>query len=636
MKHWRQQSLSLPILGVALAALFSLAVLQYQWVGQVSESARERMQTSANAGAARFGEDFDRELARAYLSLQMDALTLRDKDWDTYKRHFDSWTAHAPYPKLVGDIYIGEISRAGVLRLMRFDKSTGHFSHAAWPEDFVSLQRSFAATYASQRIEGDLIVGNSPAPIDGSLPALVIPVARPWLLAAPPTDEVDPIESDLVIGGSIFTRSRRPCRTCASDGPLFAYTVVVLDRAYLQNTFIPTLAQRYLAGSNGLDYNLTIVSRSEPQQIIYQSDQRSPGIPSSTDATANLLSVRLDEFNRLLLDSALEPDDPLSGGDQRSWRISLGGDSTTDATALIGDDEGHWRLILTHRLGSLEAAVTNLRVRNLAISFGVLLLLALGVVMIVISTRRAQRLARQKVEFVAAISHELRTPLTVICAAGENLADGVVLDPQRARQYGDLIHSEGRRLTEMVEQVLQFAGAQSDKALYNRRPLNPGELLERAIQTYQPQIKEHEFELIYTPVADLPVIMGDAVTLQRSIHNLLCNALKYSGTSRWISVRIRAVTNTRQPQVVIEVQNGGQGIDPADLPYIFEPFYRGRDAIDTQIHGSGLGLSMVKLAVEAHGGRVRVHSEPGEGCTFSLWLPATTHSVEQRTVSALP
>src|SRR5262249_35603336 len=122
-----------------------------------------------------------------------------------------------------------------------------------------------------------------------------------------------------------------------------------------------------------------------------------------------------------------------------------------------------WQLVLTHQAGSLDVAVQKARDKNLAIGFGILLLLGVSVALTLLSAQRERRLAQQQMQFVSAVSHELRTPLAVICSAGENLADGVVQDSERARKYGTLVRNEGHRLAEMVEQVLDFAGIQSGK-----------------------------------------------------------------------------------------------------------------------------------------------------------------------------
>ena len=119
---------------------------------------------------------------------------------------------------------------------------------------------------------------------------------------------------------------------------------------------------------------------------------------------------------------------------------------------------------------------------------------------------------------------------------------------------------------------------------------------------------------------DLPNVIGDAAALRSAIQNLLANAVKYGGPDRWVGVRAEQITG-RRPEICITVSDHGAGIPPADLPHIFEPFYRGSDAVAGQVHGNGLGLSLVRRIVTAHGGRVAVSSKPNVGTTFTLTLP---------------
>ena len=121
------------------------------------------------------------------------------------------------------------------------------------------------------------------------------------------------------------------------------------------------------------------------------------------------------------------------------------------------------------------------RRRNLLVSSSILALLGVSVGFLVVTTRRAQELARQQMEFVAAVSHELRTPLAVIRSAADNLADGVVHDDAQVRKYGELVRGEGRRLTEMVEQILEFAGIQSGQRSFALRPVALDPLLQEVV-----------------------------------------------------------------------------------------------------------------------------------------------------------
>jgi two-component system sensor histidine kinase SenX3 len=105
------------------------------------------------------------------------------------------------------------------------------------------------------------------------------------------------------------------------------------------------------------------------------------------------------------------------------------------------------------------------------------------------------------------------------------------------------------------------------------------------------------------------------------LQNLITNALKYGGPARWVRISARAVPGRRGRDVEIAVSDRGLGITARDLPHVFEPFYRGSDALERQIHGNGLGLSIVKSVIDAHGGRVTVTSVPGSGSTFTIRIP---------------
>jgi signal transduction histidine kinase len=278
-------------------------------------------------------------------------------------------------------------------------------------------------------------------------------------------------------------------------------------------------------------------------------------------------------------------------------------------------DEGVWQLTVRHRAGSLETAVARARRRNLAVSFAVLGLLAVSVVMMILSTRRAQELARQKVEFVAGVSHELKTPLSVIRSAGQNLADGTIEGADQVRRYGSLVEREGRRLSDLVDQVLHFAGALSERNPYKMEPVPMNEVIERALGDCRTAIEENDIRVEKSIAADLPSVRGDESALRRAVQNLLENAIKFGGGEGWL--RLEAKVESTEVQVTVE--DRGPGIDKADRAHIFEPFYRGRDAI--QIHGNGLGLSLVRQIVEAHGGRISMDTAPGSGSRFVMHLP---------------
>jgi signal transduction histidine kinase len=234
------------------------------------------------------------------------------------------------------------------------------------------------------------------------------------------------------------------------------------------------------------------------------------------------------------------------------------------------------------------------------------------------------------------VSHELRTPLAVIRSAAQNLSAGVISDPAHTRRYGELIDGEGRRLTDMVEQVMTLAGLESGKPLQGMREIDIPALVSDALAscTAMCDAAGVAVEVNTGLGGSIPMVMADEAAIRRALQNLITNAVKHGADGRWIGVTVSAQGGRGGREVQIAVADRGRGIDAADLAHVFEPFHRGRHAIEQQVHGNGLGLHLVKLIASAHGGRVSVHSTPGHGATFTLHLPvAELPSLSSATVS---
>jgi signal transduction histidine kinase len=361
--------------------------------------------------------------------------------------------------------------------------------------------------------------------------------------------------------------------------------------------------------------------------------------PAEADASAAFFSLRMDlardlsRENRVFtwtenqdapepsLDVAAVPLSPMGRG-----RVSIvmeRAGTTADIThfeASFGNTG--WRLLLQHAAGSLDAVVAQTRRHNLYLSFGILALLAASVGLIVFNARRSERLAEQQMDFVATVSHELRTPLAVIRSAAQNLSAGVIHDAEQAKRYGELIDGEGRRLADMVEQVLEYAGLSGNRKAALATPIDVGLVVRDTMDTRAALVEAEGVELSLDIEPDLPAVAADEDAIRRALHNLVTNALKYGADGRWLAVTVRGAKTSGRAEVQVSVSDRGRGIDPGELTHIFDPFYRGRYAIDRQIHGNGLGLSLVQRIAEAHGGRVSVTSARGEGTTFTLHLPA--------------
>jgi two-component system phosphate regulon sensor histidine kinase PhoR len=147
------------------------------------------------------------------------------------------------------------------------------------------------------------------------------------------------------------------------------------------------------------------------------------------------------------------------------------------------------------------------------------------------------------------------------------------------------------------------------------------EIIETAIESAIPLLGPGDVHIPREIAADLPPVLGDAPALRSAVQNLVANAVKYGGRDRWVGVRAQHVRERRKSEVRITVTDHGPGIPASELPHIFEPFYRGAEALEKQIHGNGLGLSLVRRIVTAHGGRVSVATKPGSGTAFTISLP---------------
>ena len=576
------------ILLTAMAVLLPLlAALQYHWLGQVSEGATQRLQSSLRARAREFRYDFNREFIRAYLNFHVDSFAPPDDLERFHVDRFERWMQTAPNPRLISEVFVVRYDEQGLAHLSHFNPATKRLEPNEWTGENANLRAKFERVDRAQPKAGQ----SSFDSFAEDIPALIIPF---------------PVEQNQKTQ-STATALRPP-----------GFTVIKLNLAYIQGEFIPSLVKRHLLDDAQNEYNVAIVSVSQPHQVIYSSSSAAVD-PASSDVSTRIFGLEPDELRTFTINeaTAAASDRP---GPRRLINLRLIKRSSADATESTNSEDGRWQLLIKHQAGSLVAAVSSARRRNLAISFGILLLLGAGILMTAISTRRAQRLAQQQINFVAGVTHELRTPLAVICSAGENLAHGIVDSQSKVAQYGDVIYREGRRLTDMVEQVLEFAGAQSGQQRYDFRRVNVTEVIDRAVAACETQSRGSRIETEVDP--NLPTVQGDAAALGRALQNLISNAIKYDGQSRWARVSAQTSENHGN-EVRISVEDRGMGIDPKDVPHIFEPFFRGQEAVAAQIEGSGVGLSLVKQIVEAHGGSISVKSTPGIGSTFTISLPTS-------------
>jgi two-component system, OmpR family, sensor histidine kinase SenX3 len=280
-------------------------------------------------------------------------------------------------------------------------------------------------------------------------------------------------------------------------------------------------------------------------------------------------------------------------------------------------DSSPWRLSAQHRPGSLDSAVNSLRLRNLATGLAVCFVLLAASLFLYRMLRRSQQLTQLQTEFVAGFSHELRTPITAICMLSGNLRDGVSTDPSQIRHYGELILEQGTRLRTRIEDILAFAAGRNQTN--QLQPVDIPGLLESVLREEAALLRGFQIETRFDP--DLPLALADRASLKSVFSNLISNAVKYARKGAWIGI---TVSSGPKDNISILIADRGPGIEPADLPRIFEPFFRGRQARSGSTPGSGLGLYLVHSRVQGMGGTIAIDSRPGYGTAFTILLRTTS------------
>lgn len=579
-----------------LALLAGVATLQYRWLGDVSRAERDRLQASLQSRASDFASALDTDVTRAFAAFDVESTALAAAPAATLAAAVDRAARESATGSTIKAVFMAQSGVSAQVR--RFDPSTHTLVDATWPKELETLADRVARVPV-------LAVGGLPLPpgiagdaLDGDVPALVVPVSTPELPRPPAPDQ-------MVV---------RTMPTPSSWQTL----IVWLDRQQIGEKVVAPLVARHFGTLDESLFDVSVVSHGASGSVFHTGNAAIA--PEGADLTRDVFTLRLSDlhWNRAygLHDVTNVPaQTPPQVRDRVS--ITVVRREGNGGTAFTPAEGGAWQLRVRARQGSLDAVVAQSRRRNLAVSLGVLGILGASLVLILASAAREQRTARQQLEFVASVSHELRTPLAVIRSAGDNLADGVVSGEQVVT-YGALIRAEGRRLSDMVDRVMDFAGMTTGTLIRARRDADVSELVAAAVAAVQPEAEERAIAVRIHAPRKRCVVLADADAIRSALQNAVGNAIKYSANGGEVDVDIAATDRT----VRIAVSDRGIGIDAEDLPHVFRPFYRGRRAVDAQIRGSGVGLSLVQKIVDAHGGDLRIAAREGGGTVLTIELPA--------------
>jgi signal transduction histidine kinase len=269
---------------------------------------------------------------------------------------------------------------------------------------------------------------------------------------------------------------------------------------------------------------------------------------------------------------------------------------------------------------------------NMGLSILLAVVVAGGIGLALRAADRAIRLSAMKSDFVSNVSHELRTPLASIRVFAEFLRLGRAQAPERVQEYGEYIESESRRLSRLIDNILDFSRIESGRKTYEFHPGDLRPVVQSVVRSFEVRLRHDGFELaLALPDGPLPPVRLDADAMAQAIGNLVDNAVKYSGPSRRIGVRLFRDGG----EMVVAVQDEGIGIAGHEQRKIFERFHRVGSSLVHDVKGSGLGLSIVRHIVSAHGGEVTVESEPERGSTFAIRLPID-RTAEMQAAAAPP
>jgi len=404
------------IAGALLGLILLLATLQYKWLGQISGADRDRMTAILNTRASAFAQDFDRELTRAYLMFQLDAMQHDQRAASGLVVRYDRWQATARFPKMIKDVYLVPSPEAaeGTTGLQRFNPTTRFLEPAEWPASMSAIRARITPPApafppdAAMSPTATLVMRALVPTVWPGVPALVVPAPMLMLSHIGTVPDARPSPIQMTAG--------------------IRYAVLLLDAEYMRTEMLPALSQQHFQRTgDGFDYQLAVVPSAESGIVYHSVPTFNPSATTKADAAIDLFQIRVKDFEPLVHEvsrfTTFTTSVPRGSGpsgrafiremtampkagvsirsgpmsvivqsgspaavQQRVDALVAGG--VTTATR-ITTPQPHWRLLVKHPDGSLDHAVNAVRRRNLLISSSILGILGVSVGFLILSTRRA-------------------------------------------------------------------------------------------------------------------------------------------------------------------------------------------------------------------------------------------------------
>lgn len=595
------------IIGFLLIALTWLGILLYRWSIQISEVTRLRVGVGLQAMMTDWQLEFYRRISEMPIALQVGPDSGAHDVWKDYSERYHLQIRQTADPGLVKEVFLFETSRGVNPRLFLFDPKQAALSATLTPPSLAPLFTQLQQNSSSLPRALQLWRTSSPHSGEQVVPSTVPSdaVVTGWQFVPDIPAVVHPIVHHRLPGELQANHS-----ASAPD-----WIVITYDWGNISTELIPHITQEYFGNPEGLEFKLAVLRLSSKSRasVIYSSDSDfNTGTPP--DASMNIFGPAPKSVDS----QALQPSAQAGAIVESNWQDLPG----LIWFPVIQPTQGHaerWELRVVHRQDSLASIIIGFRRRNLLVALSILGLLSLVMFVVLIAAYRAHTLSRLQMQFVASVSHELRTPLAVLSSSGQNIADGIVRDPTRMAQYRAIMTKQVQHLSHLVDQVLRFASTEKDGVQFARSAVDIVPPLQQVLADLQGFIDESGVKVDNSVRQDLPKILGDSSVLYQCFQNLLTNAIKYSGSARWVGIDAKLTGSSfRAQHLQVTVRDRGIGVPQSELSHIFKPFYRTPAVNASNIHGTGLGLSITRNLIEAIGGKITVESSPGQGSAFTL------------------
>ncbi len=588
----------LPLLIFLLLLLPVMAVIQYHYLSKLSDAEEVRLKTNLELMAKNFTNDFNNEWTKIQETFTFNGSSSIDFE-SRFNQAYLTWKDTASFPDLIKNIYLFELKNDKPV-LSIFDIQKGTFSPSGWPDELGGGKNLPVSSAKSSNLFF-FLPDISPSK---KYPIIILP-----------------------------NRNREISDTINKTFPISH--IIIIPNPDAAPDMLSTLLEKHFPVQNDFQLDIAITKGNGPDDVLYMSDP-SLNVTDFHNAEVRTEIRRWAENSGIFIDVKPQPNSAELAKKEHSKPTIIDIhivknilpdkiDNISSINDLLGKIPAPhfviWNLMVKIRDDTLEGIVDKTRKRNLLTSYCILLILGVSMVMVYVSAQRMGSLARRQLRFVYGVSHELRTPISVICSAGENLADGVITDMGQQKQYGRLIRDEGRRLSTMVENILSFSALQNGKTTLNLRAARIIDILEECINS---RSESNDFpgpDIKIESHNNLPLVKVEYSSIKIALNNVIDNCIKYSPDNSPILIRIRHTSPNNQ--LIISFEDHGRGIDADDLPYLFDPFFRGKNTEEKRTPGSGIGLSLVNEIIHKHGGKIEVKSQRHKGTTVSIFLPVT-------------